>query len=92
MHSPYDPAVVLLVIYPREMKTMHKSLWTMDSKDIKPVNPQRNLHWTFIGKTDAEAAILWPPDTKSWPTGKDPDAGKDWRQKDKGPAEAEMVR
>ena len=48
--------------------------------------------WIFIGKADAEAPILWPPDAKSWLIGKDPDAGKHWRQKEKGVAEDEMVR
>ena len=52
-----------------------------DSKEIKPVNPKGNQSWIFIGRTDAEAEapILWPPDTKSQLIGKDPDAGKDWR-------------
>ena len=60
--------------------------------EIKPVNPKGNQPWTFIGRTDteAEASILWPPDAKSWLTGKDPDAGKDWGQ-EKGAAEDEMV-
>ena len=51
-------------------------------KEIKPVNPKENQHWIFIGKTDAEAEapILWPPDSKSWLIGKDLDAGKDWGQ------------
>ena len=55
-------------------------------KKIKPVNPNGNKSWIFNGKTDAEAEvlILWPPGAKSWLTGKDPDAGKDWRQKEKG--------
>ena len=54
----------------------------LDSKEIKPVNPKGNQSWIFIGRTDAEAEapILWPPDAKSWLIGKDPDAGKDWRQ------------
>ena len=66
----------------------------LDRKEIKPVNPKGNQHWMFIGKTDAEAEapILWPPDAKSQLTGKYPDAGKDWRQKEKGTAEDEMVR
>ena len=51
----------------------------LHSKEIKPANPKENQPWTFIRKTDAEAPILWPPDVKSWLTGKDPDAGKDWR-------------
>ena len=64
----------------------------LDSKQI--VNLKRNQPWTFIGRTDAEAEapILWPPDAKSWLIGKDPDARKDWRQKEKGVAEKEMVR
>ena len=45
----------------------------------------------FTGRTDVEAAILWPPDAKNWLTGKDPDAGKDWRQMEKGRTEDEMV-
>ena len=63
----------------------------LDSK-IKPVNPQENQSWIFIGRTDveAEAPILWPPDAKNWLIGKDPDAGKDWRQ-EKGITEDEMV-
>ena len=58
---------------------------------IKPVNPKGNQPWIFIGSTVAEAPILWPPDSKSQLIGKDPDAGKDWWQKDKGVAEDEMV-
>ena len=55
----------------------------LDCKEIKPVNPTGNQPWIFIGRTDAEdeAPILWPPDVKSQLVGKDPDAGKDWRQK-----------
>ena len=66
----------------------------LDCKKIKPVNPKRNQHWIFIGRTDAEveAPILWPPDAKSWLIGKDPDAGKDWGQEEKWVAEDEMVR
>ena len=63
----------------------------MGSKEIKPVTPKGNQPWIFIGRTDAEALILWPPDAKSRLIGKDPDAGKDQRQK-KGVAEDEMVR
>ena len=53
----------------------------LDCKEIKLVNPKGNQSCIFIGRTDAEAEtpILWPPDMKSWLTGKDPDAGKDWR-------------
>ena len=63
----------------------------LDSKEIKPVNPKGNQPWIFTGRTDAEAPILWPPDAKSWLIGKDPDAGKDWRQEEKGTTEDEMV-
>ena len=61
-------------------KTLERPL---DSKEIKPVNPKGNQLWIFIGKTDAKAEVpkLWPPDAKSWLTGKDPDAGKYWRQR-----------
>ena len=66
----------------------------LDSKDIKPVNPKGNQPWIVIGRTDAEAEapILWPPDGKSRLIGKDPDAGKDWGQEEKGPTEDKMVR
>ena len=65
----------------------------LDCKEIKPVHPKGNQSWIFIGKTDTEAEllILWPHDVKNWLTGKDPDAGKDWRQEEKGTAEDEMV-
>ena len=63
----------------------------LDCKEIQPVNPKGNQSWIFIGRTDAEAPILWPPDVKNWLLGKDPDAGKDWRQEEKGTTEAEMV-
>ena len=58
----------------------------LDSKEIEPVYPKGNQSWIFIGRTDAkaEAPILWPPDAKSRLTGKDPDAGKDWVQEEKG--------
>ena len=51
-----------------------------------------NSFLRFIGRAEAEASVLWPPDVKSWFPGKDPDAGKDWRQKEKGVAEEAMVR
>ena len=63
----------------------------MDSKEIKPVNPRENQPWIFIGRTDAEAPILWPPDAKSRLIAKDPDAGKDLRQEEKGTTEDKMV-
>ena len=65
---------------------------SLDCKEIKPINPKGNQPWIFTGRTDAEAEapILWPPDVDSWLIGKDPDAGKDWRQK-KGTTEVETV-
>ena len=72
------------------MKTFESPL---DYKEIKPVNPKGNQSWIFIRRTYAEAdvPIVWPPDGKSQLTEKDPDAGKDWRQKEKGMTEDEMV-
>ena len=64
----------------------------LDCKEIKPVNPKGNQPWIFIGRTDAEAPILWPPDAKSQLFRKDLDAGKDWRWKEKRVAEDEMIR
>ena len=57
----------------------------LDRKEIKPVNPKENQSWLVIGRTDAEAEAptLWPPNVKTWLIGKDPDAGKDWRQEEK---------
>ena len=65
----------------------------LDSKEIQPVHPKGNLSWIFTGTTDAEAEtlILWPPDVKSWLTGKDPVAGQVWRQEEKRVTEDEMV-
>ena len=72
-------------------KTLESSL---DSKEIKPVNPKGNKPWIFIGRTDAEveAPILWQSDAKNWLIWKDLDAGKDWRQGEKGVTEDVMVR
>ena len=67
-----------------------RALWTAKRSNesiLKDIN-----QWMFIGRTEAEAPILWPPDTKSQLTGKDPEAGKEWRQKEKGAAEDEIVR
>ena len=82
----------------RMWKTDHKEGWTLKNwcfncKEIKPVNHKGNQSWIFTGRTDAEAEtpILWLPDVKSWLTGKDPDVRKNWRQKEKGVAEDEMV-
>ena len=65
----------------------------LKSKEIEPVHPKGNQSWIFIRRTDAEAEtlILWPPDVKNWLIRKDPDAGKDWRQEEKGMTEDEMV-
>ena len=65
----------------------------LDGKEIQSVNPKGNQSWIFIGRIDAEAEtpILWPPDAKNWLLGKDPDAGKDWSQEEKGTREYEMV-
>ena len=68
-------------------------MWKVVSnqKEIKPVNPKGNQPWLFIGRTEAEASVLWPPDTKNRLIGKEADAGKDWRQEEKGTTEDEMV-
>ena len=65
----------------------------LDCKEIQPIHPTGDQSWVFIGRTDVEAEtpILWPPDVKSWLTGKDPNAGKDWGQEEKGTTEDEMV-
>ena len=65
----------------------------LDCKEIQPVHPKGDQSWVFIGRTDGEAEtpILWPPDAKSWLIWKDPDAGKDWGQEEKGMSEDEMV-
>ena len=65
----------------------------LDCKEIQLVHPKGNQAWVFIGRTDVEAEtpILWPPDAKSWLIWKDPDAGKDWRQEEKGMTEDYMV-
>ena len=65
----------------------------LDSKEIKPVNPKGNKFWIFIERTDAEAEtpIPWQPDAKNWLIRKDPDAGKDWGQEEKGATVDKMV-
>ena len=63
----------------------------LDSKEVKPVNPKGNQPWIFTGRTNAEAPILWSSDAKSQLIGKDADAGKDWRQEEKGTTEDEMI-
>ena len=65
----------------------------LDCKKIQPVNPKGNQSWIFTWRSDieAETPIFWPPDGKNWLIGKDPDAGKDWRQEEKGRTEDEIV-
>ena len=72
------------------LKTLESSL---DCKDIQPVYANGNQSWIFIGRTDVETEtpILWPPDGKNWLICKDPDAGKDWRQEEKGTTEDEVA-
>ena len=78
-------------------KNWHHELWSwrrpLDCKEIQPVHAKENQFWIFIGRTDVEAEtpIFWPPDGKNWLIWKDPDAGKDWRQEEKGMTEDEMV-
>ena len=77
-----------------EMITTIKLINTsINQSMIIPVNPKGNEYWIFIGMTDAEAetSILWPPDAKNWLIGKEPDAGKDWGQEEKGMTEDKMV-
>ena len=76
------------------MVVLEKTLESpLDSKEIKPVNPKVNQSWAFIGRMNAEAEtpVLWPPDVKSWVIWKDPDAGEDWEQEEKGTTEDEMA-
>ena len=65
----------------------------LDCKEIKPVNPKGSQSWIFVARTDAEAEtpIFWPPDVNNWFLGKDPHAGTNWRQEEKGMTEDEMV-
>ena len=63
----------------------------LDSQEIQPVYPKGNQSWLFIGRADVEAPIFWPPDSKRWLTGKDPDATQDWGLEEKGERDDEMV-
>ena len=65
----------------------------LDCKEIQPVHPKGDQSWVFIGRTnvEAETPILWPPHAKSWLIGKDPDAGRDWGQEEKGTTEDEIA-
>ena len=75
-------------------KSVLKNVKYLNSFEIKPINPQRNQPWIFIGKTDAKAEgpTFWSSDAKNSLIGKDPDAGKDWRQNENGVAEDEIDR
>ena len=76
-----------------ELWCWRRLLSPLDCKEIQPVHPKENQSWIFIGRTGAEAetSIFWPPDAKNWLNGKDPDAGKDWRQEEKGMTEDKMI-
>ena len=63
----------------------------LDCKEIQPFHSKGDQSWVFIGRTDVETPIFWSPDVKNWLIGKDPDAGEDWRQEEKGTTEDEMV-
>ena len=105
--SVHSELVFLVVVYGCESWTKESweprnwGFWTvvlentlespLDFKEIQPVHPKGNQSSIFIGRNVAEAPILWPPDAKSWLTGKDPDAEKDSRQEEKGMTEDEMV-
>ena len=75
-----------------ELWCWRRLLSPLDCKEIQSINSKGNQSWISVGRTDAEAEtpILWPPDAKNWLLGKDPDAGKDWRQEEKGTAEEEI--
>ena len=96
-------AMVFPVVMYRSWAPKNWCFWTvvlektlkspLDCKEIQPVHPKGDQSWVFTGRTDAEAEtpILWPPHAKSWLTGKDPDAGRDWGQEEKGTTEDEMA-
>ena len=77
-----------------ELWCWRRLLSPLDCKEIQPVHPKGDQSWILFGRTDAEAEtpILWSPDVKNWLIWKDPDAGKDWRQEEKGATEVEMAR
>ena len=97
------PVVVWGLNYKESWAQINWCFWTvvlektlespLDCKEIHPVHPKGDKSWVFIGRTDVEAEIpiLWPPDVKSWLIWKDPDAGKDWGQEEKGTTEHEMA-
>ena len=91
------------LVYKESWALKNRCFWTvvlektlespLDCKEIQPVHPKGDQSWVFIGRTDAEAEtpILWPHDGKNRLIGKDPDAGKDWEQEEKGVTEDEMI-
>ena len=76
---------IFLIVLEKTLKSL------LDCKEIKTVNSKGNQSWIFIERTDAEIPILWPPDSKNWLIGKDPEVGKDWRQEKKETTEDEMI-
>ena len=74
-----------------ELWFWRRLLSPLDCKEIPPVHSKGDQSWVFIGRTDAEAPILWPPHAKSWLIGKDSDAGRDWGQEEKGRTDDEMA-
>ena len=75
-----------------QITVLEKTLQSpLDSKEINPINSKGNQLWIFIGRTETEVPILWPPDEKSWLIRKDPDDGKDWEQEEKGVTEDEIT-
>ena len=103
MHHPLRLGWMWKLDYKESWAPKNWCFWTVvlektlespwDCKEIQPVHPKRNQSWIFIGRTDAEGEIpiLWPPDAKNWLIWKYPDAGKDWRQEEKGLTEDGMV-
>ena len=96
--TTWRPNIYYLFIYLMNWRfgtaVLEKTLESpLDCKEIQPVHPKGGQSWVFTGRTyvEAETPILWPPDTKSWLIWKDPDAGKDWGQEEKGTTEDEMV-
>ena len=76
---------IYLIVLEKTLKSL------LDCKEIKTVNSKGNQSWIFIERTDAEIPILWPPNSKNWHIGKDPEAGKDWRQEKKGTTKDKMI-
>ena len=90
--SPHNPSRSSQCTRSERLSHAEKTLESpLDCKNIQPVHPNGNQSWVFIERTDveAESPVLWPPDAKNWLIGKDPDSGKDWRQK-KGMTEDEI--